>query len=326
MPKTNRHRQALSGSVLLHIPSGTGPRYLLLFTMLWKILANRLLFSMVVFALFSSSFAIESSMFNDTERLIHQDFCNDHLVEVRDHGGYRSLYFGDNHLQSRMSLSRPHDLVLAYTGYMVLPLLINSSPMRVFVAGIGSGSFVRFFTHHFPNCSIDAVDNSPHIIKAAKDYFCLPENDRVAIHCCDGLRFLQENSGNNYDLMLVDAFDAVGMAPSIYSEPFFTLCATRLTTSGVLSCNLWSDDKKRLKEITASLTGLFTSLLFLPVHNRGNIVALAMPFATPWPLLLRKPRDFIALAKQYRLDFRQMVKVAKQNNLTLAKRLSTLFH
>ena len=91
-------------------------------------------------------------------QLVHRDFWNNHLVEIKDQGDYRSLYFGSHHLQSRMSLSRPQDLVLSYTGYMVLPLLMNKSLHRIMVIGIGSGSFVRFFQHHFKDCVIDAVD------------------------------------------------------------------------------------------------------------------------------------------------------------------------
>lgn len=259
-------------------------------------------------------------------RLVHRAYWNDHLVEIKDHGDYRSLYYGSHHLQSRMSLSCPHRLVLAYTGYMMFPLLLNSSPRHILVTGIGSGSFVRFFQHHFPDCFIDAVDNSQHIIRAAKGYFKLPENDQVAIYCCDGYEFLQEKWDNRYDFILVDAFDATGMAPTIYAEPFFALCAKRLTPDGIVSCNLWSDDKRRLEELKKVLFHHFETPLFLPVHNRGNIVALALPCKNPWPFILQTSKKLTSLSNHYNLNFRRMVGVAKQNNLSLSKRLSSLLH
>lgn len=258
-------------------------------------------------------------------QLVHKDFWHNHLVEINDQGDYRSLYFGSRHLQSRMSLSRPQDLVLPYTGYMVLTLLMNSNPRHILVMGIGSGSFVRFFHHHLPDCVIDAVDYSPHIIKVAKCYFQLPENDRVTIYCSDGYQFLKENRHKQYDLILVDAFDATGMAPTIYSKAFFSLCAKCLIPTGIISCNLWSGNAARLREIKAILNGLLTSCLYLPVHNRGNLVALVMPIANPWPHLLRKNKELNALAQHYNLDFRRMIKIAKQNNLTLPQRLATLW-
>lgn len=259
-------------------------------------------------------------------RLVHRDFWNNHLVEIKDQGDYRSLYFGPQHLQSRMSLSRPQDLVLPYTAYMVLPLLLNKSLNRILVIGIGSGSFVRFFQHHQPDCVIDAVDYSPHIIKVARGYFQLPENDRITIHCSDGYLFLKENQHKKYDLILVDAFDAAGMAPTIYSQQFFNLCAQCLSRSGIISCNLWSNNTVQLRKIRCVLDGLLTSCLYLPVHNRGNLVALVIPSANPWPLLLQKNRDLTPIARHYNLDFRRMIKIAKQNNLTLSKRLAALWH
>lgn len=259
-------------------------------------------------------------------KLVHKNFWNNHPVEIKDQGDYRSLYFGSHHLQSRMSLSRPQDLVLPYTGYMVLPLIMNKRPGHILVIGIGSGSFVRFFQYHLPNCAIDAVDYSPHIIKIAKGYFQLPENDRVTVYCSDGYHFLEENKHTKYDLILVDAFDAEGMASTIYSEPFFHLCAKCLTEEGIISCNLWSNNSTQLIEIKSILDSLMPSSLHLPVHNRGNIVTLAMSFANPWQYLSPRRKELIRLARHYNLDFRRMIKIAKQNNLTLSKRLVALWN
>ena len=259
-------------------------------------------------------------------QLVHRDFWNNHLVEIKDQGDYRSLYFGSHHLQSRMSLSSPQDLVLSYTGYMVLPLLLNKSLHRILVIGIGSGSFVRFFQHHLKDCVIDAVDYSPHIIRLARGYFQLPENNRITVYCCDGYQFIKEHQHNRYDLILVDAFDAEGMAPTIYTEPFFALCAQCLARDGIISCNLWSNNTPLLQEIRWVLDGLLARCLYLPVHNRGNLVALVIPYDNPWPLLLRKKRELTAIAKHYNLDFQRMITIAKQNNLSLARRLAALWN
>ncbi|MFW2366141.1 MAG: fused MFS/spermidine synthase [Desulforhopalus sp.] len=225
-----------------------------------------------------------------------------------------------------MSLSRPQDLVLPYTGYMVLPLIMTKSPRHILVIGIGSGSFIRFFQHHLPDCAIDAVDYSPHIIKIAKGYFQLPENERVNVYCSDGYHFLEENEQTRYDLILVDAFDAEGMASTIYSEQFFRLCSKHLTKEGIISCNLWSSNTTQLLEIKAILGSLLPSCIHLPVHKRGNIVTLVMSFANPWKFLSPKKKQLALLARHYNLDFQRMIKIAKQNNLTLSKRLAALWH
>ncbi|OGR15724.1 MAG: hypothetical protein A2X81_06755 [Desulfobacterales bacterium GWB2_56_26] len=253
--------------------------------------------------------------------MIHSNYWNGHLVKIFDNGDHRSLYFGSGHLQSRMSLSRPHELVLSYTRYMAAALFIQPAPERILVVGIGAGSFVRFFHHHFPDCLIDAVDCSAHVIAAARGYFHLPEEDRrVTVHCGDGFQFLQEEARNRYDLILVDAFDDQGMAPTIYDEPFFLLCRERLNEDGVVSCNLWSDDQERYRTIKSTLADFFSGCLTLPVPDRGNVIALAMPFAVPWPQIYLKSRELAERTKRFDFDFKQLARVIKQNNLSMTKR------
>lgn len=261
-------------------------------------------------------------MSKNAEQLIYSDYWNDHLVEIEDKGDLRSLYFGDRSLQSRMSLSNPQALVLSYTCHMALPLLINPSPRNILVVGIGAGSFIRFFHHHFADCRIDAVDYSAQLIEAAKDYFQLPENKNISLYCADGRSFLQDNTSKEYDLILIDAFDDQGMAPTVYSELFFSLCADSLSPNGLISCNLWSDDRSRLQEIKTILADYFTSCLYLPVPDRGNIVAVAMPFATPWPRICLKKKEVTALTQKYGVNFRQLIEGARRNNLSLSERLA----
>lgn len=252
--------------------------------------------------------------------MIHSDYWNGHLVKIYDNGDHRSLYFGAGLLQSRMSLSRPHELVLSYTRYMAAALFIKPAPARILVVGIGAGSFVRFFHHHFPECLIDAVDCSTHVIAAARGYFHLPEEDRrVSVHCRDGLHFLQE-ARNRYDLILIDAFDDQGMAPTIYDAPFFLLCREHLSEDGVVSCNLWSDDLERYRKIRSTFADLFPGCLTLPVPDRGNVITLAMPFAVPWPRIYLKSSELGEWTRRFDFDFKQLARVIKQNNLSMTKR------
>ncbi len=261
-------------------------------------------------------------------KLVHKDYWNDHLVEIKDNGDYRSLYFASHILQSRMSLASPHRLVLSYTQYMLLSILFNPPPKSVLIVGIGSGSFVRFLHHHFPACKIDAVDYSHHIIDVARGYFQLPENENVAVHCLDGFAFLQNNGTikreKEYDLILVDAFDDKGMAPTIYSEKFFRLCARSISSKGVVSCNTWSGNKKFLKKIRTILTDSFTGQIHLPIPGMGNIIVLSMGEEVAWDTICLKKNALKTRTEQFDLDFKKMVHIAKQNNLTLAQRIHSV--
>jgi len=258
-----------------------------------------------------------------SETLIHRDYWNDYLVEIKDSGNFRSLYFASTTLQGRMSLSSPHELVLSYTQYMLLALLIHPTPRNILIIGVGSGSFVRFFHHHFPHCHIDAVDYSQHIINAARGYFYLPENSRITVHCRDGYQFLKSRKKSPYDLILVDAFNDRGMAPTIYSDQFFRLCADNLTRTGTVSCNVWSSDSTLLQEIRTLLATHFTSQLSLPVPERGNIITLSLHKQIPWSKICLKEKELKKRSRQFSLNFKKMVSVAKKNNMTLSRRIAS---
>jgi len=257
----------------------------------------------------------------NTGRLVYTGYWNDYLVEIEDSGDHRSLYFGARSLQGRMSLANPHDLVLSYTRYMAAALLVKATLKNILIVGIGAGSLIRFFLHHFTQCQIDAVDYAPQLITIAKDFFHLPDNNQLSVYCADGRSFLQDSSDKKYDLILIDAFDDRGMAATVYSEHFFSLCAEALAPDGVLSCNLWSDDGVRLAEIKTILADYFEGCLYLPVPDHANIVAIAMPFPIPWPRIYLKRKEITSLSRCYNLNFRRLIKVAKQHNINFFKRI-----
>lgn len=248
------------------------------------------------------------------------------LVEIYDSGETRSLYFGGRFLQSRMSLSAPHLLLLPYTHYMMFSLLLARELQRVLLIGLGAGSLVRFLHHHFPACTIDAVDNSSQVIKLAKGYFQLQEDRRIHIHCQDGQQFLTAATARNtYDLILIDAYDEQGMSAHIYDTPFFRLCTDALRSDGLLCCNLWSGVSQRVEKIAADLACFFTGRLLLPVPERGNVICIAAPVPLEWDRICRRRDELRQMQKRYGLNFPKMVRVALQHNMSLGRRLRRFF-
>lgn len=248
------------------------------------------------------------------------------LVEIYDLGDSRSLYFGGRFLQSRMSLSSPHRLLLPYTHHMMFALLLVRRLRRVLLIGLGAGSLVRFLHHHFPECMIDAVDHSAAVIKLAKGYFRLPETSRLHIHCRDGQEYLAELSATTkYDLILLDAFDEEGMSAHIYAEPVFRRCSAILSPGGILCGNLWSGVSDRIESITDDFAVHFAGSLRLPVPKRGNVILLASAETVDWQRILRPRRELRLLQQRFGLDFPGMLRVALRNNMSFGRRLYHLF-
>jgi spermidine synthase len=259
-------------------------------------------------------------MVNSPTIPVHKEDNDGLSIEIRDCGELRSLYFADDQLQSRMCLSRPWELALPYTRFMTGALLLVPKPHRIALIGLGAGSLAHFFLHHFPQCHLHCIDKSRRVIELAKGYFRLPEEGRMVVQCCDGLDFVK-NATQPYDLLLIDAFDEEGMAASIYHETFFNRCAEVLTDQGALACNLWSGNRPHLKRLQQSLAACFATVWYLPVPDRGNIVAWASHQEACWERLRVKKKQLSASSQRYGVNFHDIAAIVKSNNLSLAQRL-----
>lgn len=259
-------------------------------------------------------------MANPPTTPVHKEDIDGLSIEIRDSGELRSLYFSEDQLQSRMCLSRPWELTLPYTRFMAGALLLVPKPHRIALIGLGAGSLAHFFLHHFPQCQLHCVEKSRRVIELAKGYFRLPEEGRMVVAWRDGLEFVKEAT-QAYDLLLIDAFDEEGMADSIYQEAFFTRCSELLTDQGVLVCNLWSGNRPLLKRLQAALAACFATVWYLPVPDRGNIVAWASHQEACWERLRVKKKQLAASSQRYGVNFHDIAATAKSNNLNLAQRL-----
>ncbi|HEY0720926.1 MAG TPA: spermine synthase, partial [Gammaproteobacteria bacterium] len=113
----------------------------------------------------------------------------------------------------------------------------------------------------------------------ARDWFALPEEPRLTLHFGDGGTFMREADAetySDYDLVLVDAFEAMGIADSVCSSLFFDACRARLADKGMMAINLWSRDRLSLDHILNYLADSFSGeMLRLPVGGKENVIALA---------------------------------------------------
>ncbi len=256
-------------------------------------------------------------------KVVHKGFWDNHQVDVVDNGPERSLYFSGSILQSRISLTQPYKLLLYYTQYMMGALLAQPSPQKILLIGIGAGSLIHFLSHHYPQCHIDGVDSSARIIDIARGYFLLQESAHIKLHCQDGYTFLANQSQtSSYDIIFIDAFDDKGMAKKIYSKEFFTLCTNSLSPKGIISCNLWSGDEKKLKKVQKALHKTSQGQLLIPVIGRENIVALTFKTSVPWKYFYRSSKELRAFSEKFSIDFEQICKDACQHNMKLGHRIA----
>ncbi len=261
-------------------------------------------------------------MITDRGTLIYAVRDDEGLIEVIDHDGTRSMYFGTQARQSSMLLYAPATLALEYTRSMLAGLLFQPQPRRILMIGLGGGSLARYLLARFPASQIDCAETRTGVVDMARRYFQLPETDLLRIHIEDGAKFLQDAPDRHYDLILVDAYDSGGVHPNVCPSSFHTDCRRVLTETGVLSMNLWATPGSPFKTILTDMQqGFDSQVLRLPVEQRANLIALGLctPHSRKDLKALREPAR--EMMTQYDLDFPKMLRRLEHYNSGLMRRI-----
>jgi spermidine synthase len=197
-------------------------------------------------------------------------------IEVSEEDGVRYLHFGSRWIQGAMRLARPSTLELPYTRDMMFPLLLRGGwPRSVLLIGLGAASLTRFLYKHRPRAAQTVIEIEPAVIAAAQHHFKLPpESARLRIVIADGSDYLQ-STDRDFDLVLVDGYDAKGRTGMLDSLPFYCNCAAHLTARGVLAANLLTRNhgiKGSFERMRAAFEG---RAIALPKCASGNVVVVA---------------------------------------------------
>lgn len=257
--------------------------------------------------------------------VVHQSHSDEGVIEVVDLGDSRSLHFGTYPRQSAMSMQTPHTLELSYTEAMMACLLFNQAPKNVLAIGLGGGSLIKFLLHHFPECQIDVVEYRQDVVKVAQNYFNVPiDNPKLRIHVDDGYQYVQQRyyqDDKNFDLLLIDAYDHIGMSENVGLQAFFDACAGVLSETGVMSINLWGTERDLFIQTMARIKQSFDGrTMVLPVENKGNIIGLAMKENVSRSDL-KKLRNIVEKQEMiYQIGLPNALRALQKHNHSLIKR------
>lgn len=260
-------------------------------------------------------------------RLVYQHHDDEGIIEIVEAAGVRALHFGSSSRQSSMLINEPERLHSVYARAMMGWLLFKDLPGRVLMIGLGGGSLAKFLLDRFEDCRIKVVECRRGVVKIARSHFDLPLDPRLKIKIGDGGRFIRQRSlthSEQYDLMMIDAFDHAGMADSVSGEAFFDSCRILLRRDGMLAINLWGTDKDLFRQVAWQLGRVFDwRLLFLPVRGRGNVIAFAFNEGVDRPALKTLKTRAQTLEQRYFLEFPTFVQDIQHNNDSLLSRMIT---
>ena len=159
-----------------------------------------------------------------------------HRLRVTEHGAWRQLKFERNQ-QSSMALDDPFETDIEYVNYLHLPLAVKPDPASVLIVGLGGGSLVKRMWRDYPALSVDAVELDEQVVDIAREYFALPDDERIRVFIDDGRAFLGY-CAETYDLIVIDAFDDDHIPRPLTTEEFLRECRDHLSADGVIAYNV----------------------------------------------------------------------------------------
>ncbi len=239
---------------------------------------------------------------------------------VVDDDERRYLHFDGRLVQSAMSLAAPNALDVRYSQKMMSFLLFQPKPRRLVLIGLGGGSLVKFCHYRLPATHLAVIENNPHVIALRDSFWIPPDGPNLQVLEGDGAEYL-ERADKGIDVLLVDAFDETGVAPSLADRRFFEQAHAKLAGSGVLVMNLAGDAQAYEGLVAVAMETFDRQVIVVPVKEDGNHVLLAFrnpAFEPNWRKLRGTAKE---LRAKFALDFPDFLeKIARSVKLGLASR------
>ena len=199
-------------------------------------------------------------------------------IDISEERGVRYLHFGSPWVQGAMRIALPWSLELEYTRHMMTTLLLHPKrgwPRRVLQVGLGAGSITKFLYRHRPKAKLTVIEIVSDVVTAAWQFFNLPDDPaRLTIEIGDGHEYMA-TTRRQFDLILIDGFDAKGRAGMLDTVAFYCNCRARLGDQGVMAINLLSRRRGATESCDRIREAFDDRMLVLPPCKAGNIVALA---------------------------------------------------
>ena len=173
-------------------------------------------------------------------QVIHETQTPYQELRVVDLGDTRTLYL-DGQRHSAMDRAEPTRHVFSYTRYFHLPYLFAEDPDEIdrvlFVGGGGFSGPKRFLEEY--DATVDVVEIDPEVIRVAREYFRVPDSERLNVYNRDGRDHLRETD-RTYDVIVLDAYRKDKVPFHLATLEFMRLSEERLSEDGVLVANLIS--------------------------------------------------------------------------------------
>jgi spermidine synthase len=234
----------------------------------------------------------------------------------------RRLHFTRDATQTSMLLADPDALVAPYMRKMMAFLLFNASPARILMIGLGGGALPKFCHRRLTYADITVVEVNQDVIALRDEFFIPKDSERFRVLHEDGAHYIERIS-HDIDVILVDAFDAYGIAPSLADSDFYARAAARLAENGILVMNLWGESTRYVENVKQVLKVFGAGVVSIPVTSGSNTVLFA--FKQPAANVSDEVLESHArrLQSRLQLDFPHYLRRIRQRHSLLPRKSSS---
>jgi spermidine synthase len=190
------------------------------------------------------------------------------------------LSFDGEIYQSSMKLNNVNGLALDYTQAMMTGLMFIPKVKTATIMGLGGGSMAKNLLSSFSDLTVHAVEYREEVVKVAKEYFHLPETDRLVIHLDEAANYLK-NTDVKSDVIFSDLYRPEGMDPKQVHSSYLRDCKNALNQHGVLVLNICHTALNSQDEFDGLLALEFENRLLSFEVEGGNSVVLAFKNKIP---------------------------------------------
>ncbi|MFC4312184.1 spermidine synthase [Steroidobacter flavus] len=213
----------------------------------------------------------------DNMKLLHSERSLYREVLVYETGDVRCICFTRFcriGRQTCQDVKHPDRIVMNYPQMMLGSLFVKPEPKSVLIIGLGGGTIPRALHELVPQARIDVVEIDPAVVKVARRYFDLGDNNEMNVIEADGRvqvkRALRERK--SYDLIMLDAFDHEYIPEHLLTQEFLKEVKALLAPGGVLAANTFSSSRLYDHEST-TYASVFPEFFNLKKENRVIIAA-----------------------------------------------------
>lgn len=195
-----------------------------------------------------------------------------HQIMIVEDDKWLVMQFGRT-IQSGISKENNLKSIAPYTDGFHLGFVFVPQAKDVLFIGCGGATGPRQFRHLYPQASMDVVELDPEVVRLAKKYFHLKEDNKLKVHIEDGRVFLNR-SKNKYDIIILDAYFAEAVPFHLTTKEFMEVVKKHLKPGGVVICNVIgsvSGGKSRYpRSQYKTLKRVFDQVYFFPVLYPGE--------------------------------------------------------